>query len=90
MQFILKWIEDTEYQNDVNNLHMLTPDYRPRLSKGIKAYSELDNAKKTELSRASVDFIAGMMDDFAKGTYERYYGIHFDRIPIVGREFSIR
>ncbi len=75
---------------NVDNLQMLTPDYRPILSKGIKAYSELENAEKAELSRASVDFIAGMMDDFAKGTYERYYGVHFDRIPIVGREFSLR
>ncbi|MCM1301215.1 MAG: dNTP triphosphohydrolase [Bacteroides cellulosilyticus] len=73
---------------NVENLQMLTPDYRPNLSKG-KSYSELDNAEKKELSRASVDFIAGMMDDFAKGTYERYYSVNFDSIPIVGRNFSL-
>lgn len=72
-----------------DNLQMLTPDYRPKLPKD-KTYSDLDISQKTALSRASVDFIAGMMDDFAKGTYERYYGVHFDRIPIIGREFSLK
>lgn len=72
-----------------DNLQMLTPDYRPKLPKD-KAYSDLNIAQKTALNRASIDFIAGMMDDFAKGTYERYYGVQFERIPIVGREFSLR
>lgn len=74
---------------NVDNLQMLTPDYRPKLPKN-KTYSDLNISQKTALSRASIDFIAGMMDDFAKGTYERYYGAHFDRIPIVGREILFR
>lgn len=74
---------------NLDNLQLLTPDYRPQLPKDIKFYSNLNYPQRTQLNRAAIDFIAGMMDDFAKGTYERYYSVNFDSIPIVGRNFSL-
>lgn len=65
--------------SDKKNNQLLTPDYRPDIDykKNI-----LTNEEQAKLNRAAVDFISGMMDDFAKSMYKRYYNIDFDKIPI--------
>lgn len=68
-----------EIYSDKNNNQLLTPDYRPNINYKKNELSEEDQSK---LNRAAVDFISGMMDDFAKSMYKRYYNIDFDDIPI--------
>ena len=60
-------------------IQLLTPDYRPKID--YKKNSLSDEEQKL-LDRAAVDFIAGMMDDYAKAMYKRYYNVDFDSIPI--------
>lgn len=62
-----------------DNIQLLTPDYRPKID--YKKNSLSDEEQKL-LDRAAVDFIAGMMDDYAKAMYKRYYNVDFDSIPI--------
>ena len=47
-----------------------------------KEKNELSEEDQSKLNRAAVDFISGMMDDFAKSMYKRYYNIDFDAITI--------
>lgn len=69
--------------SDKENYQLLTPDYRPnKVDKKDKLSKEEEEQKQHELNRAAVDFISGMMDDFAKSMYKRYYNIDFDEIPI--------
>ena len=44
--------------------------------------NSLSDEEQKLLDRAAVDFIAGMMDDYAKAMYKRYYNVDFDSIPI--------
>ena len=65
--------------SDKNNYQLLTPDYRPDINYETVILPEKDQAR---LNRAAVDFISGMMDDYAKAMYKRYYNVDFDEIPI--------
>lgn len=62
-----------------DNIQLLTPDYRPDIKYKNKS---LSNREQKLLDRAAIDFIAGMMDDYAKAMYKRYYNVDFDDIPI--------
>lgn len=65
--------------SDKNNYQLLSPDYRPDIN---YKKSELSSDEKALLNRAAIDFISGMMDDYAKAMYKRYYNVDFDEIPI--------
>lgn len=62
-----------------DNIQLLTPDYRPNINFKKKT---LTKEEQKMLDRAAIDFIAGMMDDYAKAIYKRYYNVEFDDIPI--------
>lgn len=62
-----------------DNIQLLTPDYRPDIDFKKKTLTKKEQKK---LDRAAIDFIAGMMDDYAKAMYKRYYNVEFDDIPI--------
>ena len=62
-----------------DNIQLLTPDYRPDIDFKKKT---LTTKEQKKLDRAAIDFIAGMMDDYAKAMYKRYYNVEFDDIPI--------
>lgn len=62
-----------------DNIQLLTPDYRPDIDCKKKT---LTKKEQKMLDRAAIDFIAGMMDDYAKAMYKRYYNVEFDDIPI--------
>lgn len=62
-----------------DNIQLLTPDYRPEIDFKKKTLTKKEQKK---LDRAAIDFIAGMMDDYAKAMYKRYYNVEFDDIPI--------
>lgn len=62
-----------------DNIQLLTPDYRPDIDLKKKTLTKKEQKK---LDRAAIDFIAGMMDDYAKAMYKRYYNVEFDDIPI--------
>lgn len=68
------------YSHKDNN-QLLTPDYRPKIDYKKESLSDMEQKL---LDRAAVDFIAGMMDDYAKAMYKRYYNVDFDNIPING------
>ena len=65
--------------SDKNNYQLLSPDYRPDIN---YKKCELSSDEKALLNRAAIDFISGMMDDYAKAMYKRYYNVDFDEIPI--------
>ena len=65
--------------SDKENYQLLTPDYRPNID---YKKDKITKKEQRKLNRAAVDFISGMMDDFAKTMYKRYYNINFDEIPI--------
>lgn len=65
--------------SDKENYQLLTPDYRPNID---YKKDKITKKEQRKLNRAAVDFISGMMDDFAKSMYKRYYNINFDEIPI--------
>lgn len=65
--------------SDKNNYQLLSPDYRPDIN---YKKCELSSDEQALLNRAAIDFISGMMDDYAKAMYKRYYNVDFDEIPI--------
>lgn len=62
------------------NYQLLSPDYRANID--YKSEDPVSDEDKKKLGRAAVLFIAGMMDNYAKAMYKRYYNIDFDDIPI--------
>ncbi len=65
---IKKLVEVYMNQNFNKNFDLLPAEYRPN-SEGLNS-KELDY----ELLRNVVDYISGMMDSFAIGTYEKFFG----------------
>lgn len=53
------------------NYNLLPPEYRPASPDG--------------LSRAVIDYIAGMMDTFAISLYEKHFGVKFDEIKYLSK-----
>lgn len=68
-----------EIYSKKENYQLLSPDYRPDINYKSK---EVTDAEQIALGKAAVRFIAGMMDNYAKAMYKRYYNVEFDDIPI--------
>lgn len=68
-----------EIYSQKENYQLLSPDYRPNINYKSK---EVTDAEQIALGKAAVRFIAGMMDNYAKAMYKRYYNVEFDDIPI--------
>lgn len=68
-----------EIYSKKENYQLLSPDYRPNINYKSK---EVTDAEQIALGKAAVRFIAGMMDNYAKAMYKRYYNVEFDDIPI--------
>lgn len=70
------------YSNpDLNkNGYLFPPDFRHDLT--IKNDNGEKIPDKKAYAQAAIDYIAGMMDDYAKSQYKRYFNVDFDEIDI--------
>lgn len=63
-----------------DNCRLLPMEYRPK--EAVKGDSNDVERYETERRKNSIDYIAGMMDQFAIKEYEKYFSINFESISL--------
>lgn len=61
---------------------LMPPDYRPKTSYMKCKDEDAKKQYKKDLAQNAIDYIAGMMDTYAKEEYERLFDVKFDKISL--------